>query len=237
MNSMFIADAATKNKMVVAVGLQKPPYVIEKQHSGFEIELIRAVLKEMNYSAEFVYIPFGRSWRMLGVAGIDAVMTTTDKVVKDRKKLSDVYIHYQNVAITLKSKKYLSKINQISALKNYSVAAFQNAKKVLGSEFNQATQLMPAYFEIADQKRQLKLLLQNKVEVIIMDKNIFYYFLQELGFKKSNINFEVHTIFPRSAYRMAFNDINKTKQFNRALKKFTHSVYYQNLIAKYKLLL
>ena len=240
---VFSPNAVGKNKITVAVGLQKPPYVIEKQHSGFEIELIRAVLNEMNYQAEFVYIPFGRSWRMLGVSGIDAVMTTTDKVVHDKAKLSDVYIYYQNVAITLKNTLPHYKISSISELKNYSVAAFQNANKVLGDDFSQAVESMPYYVEIADQQRQLKLLLQKKVDVIIIDENIFNYFIQEMRFQTvgtfnyKSSDFIIHPVFPRSAYRMAFNDATKTAQFNQALTKVLNSRYYQELIDKYKLFL
>ncbi len=229
-----MVNATTKNKITVAVGLQKPPYVIEKEHSGFEIELIRAILEIMGYQTEFVYVPFARSWRMLGVSGIDAVMTVTDKVIHDKEKLSDIYIHYQNVAITLKSKDHIYKIDEISDLRHYSVAAFQNAKKVLGNEFFQSTKLMPYYVEISDQKRQLKLLLQDKVEVVVMDKNIFNYFLAELDLKSKATGFIFHQIFPKSAYRMIFNNPAITQQFNRVLAYFLNSNDYQVLLKKYQ---
>jgi polar amino acid transport system substrate-binding protein len=217
----------------VAAGLQKPPYIISTKNSGFEIELVRSILQTIGYQAEFVYIPYGRSWRMLGVRGIDAVMTATDEVVKDHRKLSDAYIFYQNVAITLKAKNF--SINKVIDLQHYSVAAFQNAKKLLGEDFKQASEKMPAYIEIIHQKRQLSLLSQGKVDVIVIDKNIFNFLLNESKLNLKNNDFAFHHIFPKSYYKMAFNDVKNVKPFNLALQKYIKTTGYQKLMQKYNL--
>jgi len=69
---------------------------------------------------------------------------------------------------------------------------------------------------------------------VVMDKNIFNYFLAELDLKSKATGFIFHQIFPKSAYRMAFNDPAITQQFNRVLAYFLNSNDYQTLLKKYQ---
>ena len=50
-NVLFASD-----RLVVAVGLAKPPYVIQADDSGFELDLIRNILKKWA-SQPSLYIP------------------------------------------------------------------------------------------------------------------------------------------------------------------------------------
>ncbi len=49
----------------VAVGWTKPPYVIEKNDTGFEIELLRNIFKAMGHTFVPIYVPYGRSSYLL----------------------------------------------------------------------------------------------------------------------------------------------------------------------------
>lgn len=222
-----------KDKLLIAVGLAKPPYVIQNNNSGFEIELIRNVIANMGKSAEFVYTSFGHAPQMLAIDEIDAVMTTNKRVFKDPTKLSDVYIIYQNIAISLKSR--LLKIESIKDLANYSVASFQKADKILGKEFESAVNQSPIFLQVADQKRQPILLLKERVDVVVMDKNIFSYFARELKIEKPESKFIFHNIFSKSHYRMAFKDSQNTIRFNEEFQKYSNSADYQALLKKYNL--
>ena len=172
--------ALTKDKFNIAVGLAKPPYVIQSDNSGFEIDLIRNVMANMNKSAQFVYTSFGHAPQMLAVDEVDAVMTMNTRVFSDTTKLSDVYIIYQNVAVSLKNK--LLKIDSIKDLANFSVASFQKADKILGLDFENAVNQSPLFLQVADQKRQPNLLIKERVDVVVMDKNIFNHFAREMNY-------------------------------------------------------
>jgi polar amino acid transport system substrate-binding protein len=222
------------DKFVIAVGLAKPPYVIQANNTGFEIELIRNLLANMGESAEFVYTSFGHAPNMLEVDEIDAVMTTNSRVFNDLSKLSDIYITYENIAISLKDKNLT--INSISDLANYSVASFQKADKILGTKFENAVNKSPFFLQIADQKRQPILLMKERVDTVVMDKNIFNYFVRELKISNPENKFAFHYIFPKSHYKMAFKNRKNIPRFNKTLLEYSKSKEYQALLKKYKLL-
>lgn len=227
--------ALAQDKFTIAVGLAKPPYVIQADNSGFEIDLIRNVIANMGKSAEFVYTSFGHAPKMLAVDEIDAVMTTNTRVFSDTTKLSDVYIIYQNVAVSLKSKQL--KIESIEDLANYSVASFQKADKILGPDFENAMNQSPLFLQVADQKRQPNLLIKERVDVVVMDKNIFNYFARELKIEKIESQFVFHHIFSKSHYRMAFKDRQNIALFNKTFMEYSASKSYQTLLAQYHLAL
>lgn len=222
-----------KDKLIIAVGLAKPPYVIQANNTGFEIELIRNILASMGKSTEFVYTSFGHSSKMLEVDEIDAVMTTNSRMFTDTTKLTNVYITYENIAISLKNKNLI--IESIKDLANHSVASFQKADKVLGVEFEIAVNQSPFFLQIADQKSQPILLLKERVDVVVMDRNIFNYFTRELKIEKLEGKFNFHNIFSKSHYRMAFKNAQNITQFNKVFIEYSKTEAYQILLKKYQL--
>ncbi|MEC8376894.1 MAG: amino acid ABC transporter, partial [Pseudomonadota bacterium] len=50
---------ASSEQLDVVVGWDKPPYVMSADHSGFELELTRAILKELGHELSPIYVPFG----------------------------------------------------------------------------------------------------------------------------------------------------------------------------------
>ena len=234
LNFVFFSNAlSAKDQLIVAVGLAKPPYVIQADDSGFELDLIRNILKKMGKSTKFVYTQFGHSSKMLEVKEVDAVMTTNHDVFDDNSKLSDEYITYQNVAISLKNSNLT--VNRIEDLANYSIASFQKADKVLGQVFADAVDKCPLYVKIADQSQQPMLLLKNRVEVLVMDRNIFKYFARELGIKDMDAQFTFHQIFPKTHYRMAFKNKKYVQIFNDTFALYKQTDEYLFLRKNYNL--
>ena len=223
----FSLQAKTLN---IVAGVNKPPYVFVQngKPAGFEIELVQEVVKLMGMEANFYLAPFARSIRLLENEHYDAVMTASARMPLINGIFSKPYISYQNVAISLKSNKL--KINQISDLANYSMAGFQMASKVLGKPFNAASLSSPYYTELAEQHRQLIMLQQKRVEVLIMDVNIFNYFRNE-QFPKTDIN----SVFPISKYSMAFKNGAYPVRFDRAMDQFRKTKAYLKLVEKYQM--
>lgn len=225
--------AVAKDELMIAVGLAKPPYVIQDNDTGFELDLIRTIIKKMGKSTTFVYTQFGHSSKMLDVADIDAVMTTNQRVFSDKSKLSDIYITYQNVAISLTERNLV--ISSIDDLANYSIASFQKADKVLGQAFANVIEKSPLYMKIADQSQQPPLLIKQRVDVLIMDKNIFNYFARQQGVTNGNELFTYHPIFPETHYRIAFKNKEYIPVFNKIYAEFRFSPEYQQLKQHYGL--
>lgn len=215
----------------VAVGLSKPPYVIQESDSGFELELIQHIFNNMGFDSKFYYTQFGHSAKMLDVDKIDAVMTTNEQVFQDKAQLSDIYITYQNVAISHKRDNLT--INSVNDIGQYTIASFQKSEKVLGAEFLAVVADSPLFLKIAKQEQQIDLLLNRRVEVLVMDINIFKYFARQQGLKNIEENFIFHEVFPDTTYRIAFKDKNKISSFNQSLAEFLKSDDYSALRMKY----
>lgn len=222
-------DISAKTVNVVA-GKHKPPYVSQSHGkiSGFEIELIRQIMAKMGLEPEFHLTPYGRSMRMLTQPGIDAIMTASPAALNDKSILTRPYISYQNMAISLASSEL--NISHVEQLGDYSIAAFQIASKVLGKAYTKASLQSPYYTEVPEQKRQLQMLRQNKVNLVVMDVNIFNHF------KASDYPAVSYAaIFPASLYGMAFKEPELVKHFNRVWRSYKKSQQYQELKQKYKI--
>lgn len=228
---IFTATSMAKQPFKVVIGLSKAPYVIEETQSGFELELIQQVLAKIGKKAEFVFVPFGRSEKMLKIPDISAVITVNEHMFPNNKNLSESYINYQNIAISMK--KNALTINSIDDLSHYSIATFQLAHKVLGEEFSLAATSSPMYIQVANQEKQVELFLLGRVDVLVMDVKIFLHYLNKLDRIKQQSDIAFHYIFPVSPYRVAFKNSENVIAFNQAMKAFKATDNYQKLIEKY----
>ncbi len=227
----LVAIPICARELSVAVGWHKPPYVEQESDSGFELELVREVFELLGNEIHFIYVPYGRSYTLVDQGLVDASLTLSTEVETQKVFLSDVYIEYQNVAISLPTSN--AQIERVQDLQQYSIVAFQNAHRVLSEEFTQVSKLSPHYIEVPDQTRQVEMLLQGNFQIAVMDVNIFLHISQTLLEQMTADKFAFHPVFRTSPYRIGFKDRLLRDRFNVALAKFKSSSDYQNLFARY----
>ncbi len=229
---LFLSPAFGEEYDVV-VGKNKPPYVMKNGDKGFEIELIKTILTSLGKDVNFLFAPYGRNSKIFQNNIADAIMTMNSDLVVSPYFLSDVYVTYENVAITQKKRNI--KLNTAADLANYSIYAFDQSSKVLGKEYAEAVMHSPNYTEAQDQSVQVRVLYAGKVDVVIIEKNIF----QHLSYLSKHLedfsDINVHYLFPKSPYSIAFKYENEVVAFNAALAKFKKSGLYQKLLSKYNL--
>ncbi len=225
-----IASAQAK-QLEVAVGWSKPPYVIPSGNTGFELDLISAVFKEMGHTIVPIYVPYGRSYEMLSHNMVDLTLTINERSGIDEKYLSKVYVVYQNVAISLK--KNHVKLDTLTDLSELTIVAFQKATVVLGKEFADVVQSSPLYIELPNQARQVEMLLMGNADVVVMDVNIFNHLLQNFVGINAAPEVEVHSLFPSSPYRAGFKDEALKIQFDVRLTEYRQTKAYIDLLKKY----
>ncbi len=218
----------------VIVGLSKPPYVIEANDTGYEIELITAVLNRMQLEPKYIYVPLGRTLRMLDQGMGNMLLTINDNIVPNSKIRTNSYVTYRNVAVYKKDSNF--KVHDIKSLRTKSVAAFQNATKYLGDEYTATVRFNNNYIEVPSQYQQVKLLIEGRIEVAVMDENIFWYIINQLKDEVTHpTEFVLSPIFQPSQYSAAFKNPGLVKPFNRALKVFKQSNEYLQLKKKYNI--
>ena len=218
-------------KLDIAVGWSKPPYVIPAGNTGYELDLIKILLQSLGHDITPIYDPFGRAHVMLKQGAVDVALTLKDNMGIDPNSLSDVYITYQNVALSLKEKSI--QLDTIADLKSYTIVGFQKASIVLGMTYKTAVESSRLYIELPEQLRQVEMLMSGNTDVVAMDINIFIHLSEQLKGANQLHNVDIHQLFEPSHYRAGFKDLDLKNAFNLALYDFLGSAEHQTLVDKY----
>jgi polar amino acid transport system substrate-binding protein len=210
------ALAAPLPEIQVGVGLTKPPYIMGPGQGGIEYEIAEKALDASGYHMVAQHLPPARALALLRAGKLDA-MLSVDEGIGGNNFFSDVYMHYQNVATTLASRDI--RLRGIPDLKQYSVAAFQNASLILGPEFKAMTEHHHDYKEHSQQITQNRLLYAGRVDVVIGDRIIFQYLNRQAeGSIDTSQPVTHHMIFRPSPRKAVFRDAALRDAFNAGLK-------------------
>jgi len=216
--------------LTLAVGLALPPYNIPETDSGIELDIVREALKIKGYTVKPKYVPFARVKRELANREVDGALTINpDSGIK--AFYSDEHLVCENVVVSLKKNGFT--IRSINDLKDKSVLAFQDATLYLGKDFAAMADHNPAYKEIAKQELQINLLYSNRVNTIVLDKNIFYYHRKHNDRVDTSQPIEIWQIFPPTPFSVAFVDETVRNDFNEGLKQLRESDRYNAIVKKY----
>lgn len=226
-----VTCAETKRTLIVGFGMNKPPYVFEKEDSGLEVEIFREAARAAGFEIKSFFGPMERIKSKLKNGELDAI-TNTNLYENLNFYNSMPFITYQNFAIALKKKNL--KIKTIADLKNYSVTSFQRSRDLLGSEFTKMANQNPQYREFADQKLRNIQLFKERADVAIADKRIFEYFNTQLD---ETVDFNqpvvMYDLFKASHYQAAFRSEIVMKKFNQGLLEIRKNGVYAKLENKY----
>lgn len=215
----------------VLVGMHKPPYIDTERDQGYELELLRLVAQQMQRTVEFKHAPNQRLLDLLkkGEGDIATLQSSAASAVPDPKLVYGCsYIRYQNVAVTLHRNRLL--IKQITDLSGLSIMAFQNAARLLPLQYQKTIQNSPDYRETIEQRTQVEMLQKNRVQVIVLDINIFNFYNELYPDAAPTY---IHRLFAPTLYRTAFRDGVLAHQFDEALTRVQQSQAYSDLQLKY----
>jgi len=231
---LLSAHAATceagPKELKVAVGLALPPYNIQETDSGIEMDIVREALKPKGYVIQARFVPFARVRRDFMNHEVDAALTINpDSGIE--AFYSNEHLVCQNVVVTLKRNDF--KIRTVNDLRDRSVLAFQDATLYLGKEFASMASQNSQYKEIAKQELQINLLYSNRVDAIVLDKNIFYYLRKRNDRVDTSQPIDVWQIFPPTPFSVAFADKQVRDDFNDGLKQLRESGRYDEIVKKY----
>jgi polar amino acid transport system substrate-binding protein len=222
---------AAERTVLVGVGLSKPPYIIQKNNSGAELEIVKRGLEVAGYDMRIRYMPLKRISHELNGGMLDAGMSLRAYMAVDGF-FSNEIITYQNYAITRDGAGIT--LRKISDLASFRVTAFQNASRLLGPEFQNAVALNRQYHEVANQALQVKMLVKGRTDVVISDFRIFLHFKKQIEREeKQKYRIQFHALFPKSPYRVAFRDKTIRDNFDQAIEEMRQSGEYDAILQKY----
>lgn len=228
---IFTIRSVSAQEVRVAVGMALPPYILQATNSGMELDIAREALALKGHTITPVYLPFARVGRALTSKNVDAALTTNEGAGLENVYLSNSHIRYQNVAVSLREQGL--KLSDVADLAGYSVFAFQNATRYLGKAFADMAANSSHYFEKANQAIQIKMLFSERIDLIVLDINIFKYYRQNETEIDTSAPVTIHTLFPPTFYKVSFLDEDLRDQFNDGLAELRRTGKYDEIIGRY----
>lgn len=227
-SAIWPGTALADKPLQVLVGMNKPPYIQVDSSDGYEIELLREIARVMQVPAEFTYVPNKRIFTLLQ-QGIGDIATLQKKAEGQVDIFySCPYIRYQNVAVTLATNQI--SLNDVADLAPFSILAFQNAVQVLPDAYQRIALTSPSYRETVDQRTQVEMLQKQRVQVVVMDMNIFHFYNNKA---EQGGQVQIHPLFAPTLYRAAFRSKDLARAFNQALQQVQKSAAFTLLQERY----
>jgi polar amino acid transport system substrate-binding protein len=222
---------ASAQSLRVGFGTHKPPYIFEDQARGLEYDIVMAALQRGGLEPEAHYAPMGRLNLMLSKGQLDVIATTNERS-GGAIFYSDAYIRYQNVAVALRSRNV--NIQRVSDLLSYSVNAFQQARLLLGSEYQNMAENNPRYREEAFQIARNRMLYSGRVDVVVTDMRILRYFNHEVrGQVDVTQALSIYPIFAPTDYKLGCQQQAHCARFNQGLALLKQSGEYAEIERRY----
>ncbi|ALS98176.1 substrate-binding periplasmic protein [Lacimicrobium alkaliphilum] len=178
---------------------------------GIDYDIVRHVFEQLGVEVEIELFAYERLIQKFRDKELDYVSPMAFEI-KGAHQTRD-YLDIQDVAVTRAGDGIV--LQKMADLRGKAVVAYQKASEVLGADFKSALQ-ETAYMEMADRERQLDLLINSKVDVVVGDRRVLEYFSHK-NYGEGKIT--VHSIFPPTSYPGAFWDAELTHSFNRVLHK------------------
>lgn len=222
---------AQRRVVRVGMGLPRPPYLLDSGVEGLEYEIAEAALAAGGYSLVAVLLPPARGLAMQRAGQLD-VLLAVDEGIGGGGFFSESYLTFQNVAVTLASRDL--PIKRIEDLRDYSVAAFQNANATLGERFKAMTERNPNYTEYSRQITQVNLLFSRHVDVVVGDRRILRYYASQIDPKVyAGQEVTIHPIFAPNPRKAVFKEAAVRDGFNTGLKVIQTNGVYEAIVKKY----
>lgn len=166
----------------MAFGNTLAPWVMSETHSGILIDIVKQALEPLGYEIEPFYYPYARRIRAFRQKEVDAVcdinLANIEYINLEGHFSGEIY-QYENYFFTLSRNKF--QFRKMDDLIGSSIASWQGAMYILGDEYEKMAIANPFYMETHNQEAQVKLLFNERVDVIQMDKNIFEYYRLQIA--------------------------------------------------------
>jgi len=228
--SVMAAPRVGSQELLIATSSSIPPFVIAEDR-GIVIDIMREALAPAGHSPSFLFAPNRRVVHELEHGNVDGVYNLPFGVIEGVSYSAPI-VEYLNVAVSLTSAGV--RLDNIQQLRGLRIAAFQNAPAFLGPAFAELVDDHGAYQEVANQRSQLSLLFKGDTDVIILEKRIFEYFLEQRRLAGADIQpVTFHELFPPAARYAAFREPHIREQFDAGLKQLQESGRYQAIIHRY----
>lgn len=227
--AMSLSAPKPNDRVTVAVSPSVPPYVFSEDDSGLQLQILKSAFKNQGITnLDIVYMSNKRAGQSLEKMDVDIAMNyagVTGTAIYPSQSL----LAYQNVAISLKQNNF--KINSVYDLSGKSVVAFQNATEFLPAPFKSLTTKLRSYEEVVYQAAQVDHLMKGWVDVVVLEKRVFLYYLQQYKQTHPVKPISIHAIFPEAPRPAYFNSKVLQEIFDMGLAHIIENGEYSKIMA------
>ena len=232
--AIFLPGQLLAQPLKVGVSFAIPPYVIEGDNRGIELDLLKEAFAGSGYDPSFEYLPLERTFRLFESGKLDAIINVRRGMV-DTLFLTRPVITFHNRIFTLRT----THISTLDDLHSKRVTAFQRARIILGGEFAAMANQNPHYEEVAKQQGQVHQLMRGRVDAVVLEERVFYYYLDQLiATAQAGEHYERNQVrqadlFPPTVYHFAFRTADARNLFDKRLEAMHQDGRYHQIFAAY----
>jgi len=237
--SLLVLSTHSIAQKLVRIGVGNfPPFFIEKGNKGIFIDVVDKIFKQLpEYKVEYLFMSNHRILHEINSGKLIDVACNIFPNSQVNAYLSEPVFRFRDVAISIKSEQL--KVNKISDLQRKSIAAYQGATELLGSEFKKMAEANTEYSEHAHPKDTTLLMVSGKKDIRIGDINIFKYDLNNKYYNENtsvdHTNFTIHYLWPYVYSHMAFKDQSLKDAVNKVIKELKLNGSIEKIYSKYEM--
>ncbi|MBE0457254.1 transporter substrate-binding domain-containing protein [Pseudoalteromonas sp. KG3] len=226
---MSLTAPKPSDRITVAVSPSLPPYVFSDDDTGLQLQILKSAFKDQGVTnLDIIYMSNKRAGQSLEQISVDIAINyagATNSAIYSSQSL----LAYQNVAISLKKNNF--KINSVYDLSGKSVVSFQNATEFLPAPFKALTTKLRSYEEVVYQAAQVDQLMKEWVDVVVLEKRVFLYYLQQYKATHPIQPITIHPIFPEAPRPAYFTSKVLQEIFDMGLAHIIENGEYSKIMA------
>ncbi len=210
------------------------PYTYKQNEEprGFEIEIVKAVMKNMGITPQFVKYPWRRCLTNLEEGTSDAVVSLLKTGEREKYTIfPDTYISLSKTMLFTKVDKNIRFNGSYEALKGYSIGVI--AGFTYGEAFDKADYLKKDYAQTPEML--IEKLINDRHDLAAENQVVIIGYAAKMGFK-DKIKFLEPPIHTQKLY-VGFSKIKGLQKlsddFSKALESFKESEEYRKILEKY----
>ncbi|WP_448566228.1 substrate-binding periplasmic protein [Thalassotalea ganghwensis] len=222
-----LASFAENIPVKVAVNIGPPwAYYDGQKVTGIDVEVIKQALSPYGYQLEFYLLGYERLIKEFNQGKFDFASPAAFEAPNGF--FTDKYLPFEDVVISAKDSNL--SVLQLDDLKGKIIVAYQGATMVLGQQYESVIK-QANYQEKAMREIQLKLLANQKVDLVVGERRLLEYIVNK---NHPEFAISIHRLFPIVSYGGVAKTQQLQQEFNQGLKRLKTSGEYQAILEKWQ---
>ncbi|WP_448564902.1 substrate-binding periplasmic protein [Thalassotalea ganghwensis] len=205
-----------------------PPHMIQVNDGGIDIDITKQVLQSLGYQTDIIYAPLKRAKVQVTMGEADLTVPTFLSQDSDSFYISKPIIDYRPMVFSAKAFNF----STITDIKDLRVRSFQGATGYFGDAFVAMTK-HNQYLEIPNMETLVMMLVTERVDVIILDYYIFYFYLKNLSIDRPKKVIHEHELIPPVKAAVGFHDAKLRDKFDQAYQVFEQQGKVKKIVQHY----